>query len=281
MVLPSCSIIIVTHNSEKYIHKAMESVNQQTCQPAQILLIDSGSAHTTYLNSYSSQPNVQLIVNQKDIGFCRANNLAMNHLLPLTDYVFFLNPDAMISSSFLEEAIAYMENPVNQQVGALTGKLLGYHIEKNCPTGRYDSTGIFHKWYGKWYDRGQGEFVRHHPYNKQESIPAICGAVYFCRKAALDTIFLRGNEVFDSTFYMYKDDIDLSLRLRAKGWDLKYLPSLLAYHCRGWNPDRKKMSKSFRLYSAWNELRIHARSKQIIPSAYSLCKYAAVKFFNQ
>ena len=87
-----------------------------------------------------------------------------------------------------------MERPENSHVGALTGKVLGYDIDAGKPTGRYDSTGIFHKWYGKWYDRGQGEYVEQELYNNEESVPAICGAVFFCRKSALDTILLRGKE---------------------------------------------------------------------------------------
>lgn len=281
MSRPVCSIIIVTHNCEKYIRKAMESVNAQTVKPDQVIIVDSGSSDTSYLETYADQANVVLVLDKDDIGFCKANNLAMTRLPKKVDYVFFLNPDAMLSLTFLEDAIAYMERPENSKVGAMTGKVLGYDIDADKPSGRYDSTGIFHKWYGKWYDRGQGDHVDHKLYQQEESIPAICGAVYFCRKTALDAILLRGTEVFDSTFYMYKDDIDLSLRIRDKGWDIKYVPSLLAYHCRGWNRNRRKMPKELRLYSAWNELRIHARQWAPVPVAYSLVKYAAVKFLNK
>jgi GT2 family glycosyltransferase len=278
---PFCSIVIVTHNCERYVRKAMESVNAQTKQPGQIIIVDSGSSTSAYLEAYADQPNVVLVLDTDDIGFCKANNIAMTRLPQKTDYVFFLNPDAMIVPTFLEEAIAYMERPENHQVGALTGKVLGYDIEAGKPSGRYDSTGIFHKWYGKWYDRGQGEYIEQELYNQEETVPAICGAVFFCRKKALDTILLRGKEVFDNTFFMYKDDIDLSLRLRAQKWSIRYVPTLLAYHCRGWNRDRRKMPKRLRLYSAWNELRIHARLRSPLRVAYSLCKYAAVKFLNK
>lgn len=259
----------------------MHSLNGQTRQPDQIIIVDSGSENTDYLSCYTAQSNVVLITDAEDIGFCRANNLAMPAVPEHTDYVFFLNPDAILTPTFLEKAIAYMEDIENQNVGALTGKVLGYDINADKPTGKYDSTGIFQLWYGKWFDRGQGQEEKTTLYANEESVPAICGAVFFCRKKALDTVFLRGREVFDETFFMYKDDIDLSLRLRCKGWDIRYVPMLVAYHCRGWDRDRSKMPKEFRLCSAWNELRIHGRSWAPIPVAYSLCKYAAVKFFDK
>lgn len=281
MRAPFCSIIIVTHNSEKYVRKAMESLEAQARKADQVLIVDSGSADTEYLQEYARLPNVDIVLDSEDIGFCKANNLAMTKLSANADYVFFLNPDAMLAPAFLKEAIEYMERAENLKVGALTGKLLGYDIDADRPTGLYDSTGIQRKWYGRWFDRGQGDPIEDRLYAKEESMAAICGAVFFCRRSALDTILLRGKEVFDNTFYMYKDDIDLSLRLRSAGWDVRYVPSLVAYHCRGWKRDRKCMPREFRLYSAWNELRIHARAWEPVPVAYSLCKYAAVKFLNK
>lgn len=281
MPSPMCAIIIVTHNSEKYVQKAMESVHLQTRQADQVILVDSGSADTSYLDAFARQPNAVVVLSGENVGFCQANNLGMQKLHPAVKYVLFLNPDAMLSPSFLEEAICYMELPQQQPVGALTGTIFGYNIEENHPSGRYDSTGVFQRWYGRWFDRGQGQSVDPGLYSQEESIPAICGAVFFCRKKALDSVLLREKEVFDKTFYMYKDDIDLSSRLRSKGWELKYVPSLAAYHCRGWQSDRRQMPRAFRLCSAWNELRIHMRAYQPIPVAYSLCKYVAVKLFDR
>src|SRR5262249_10125234 len=159
--------------------------------------------------------------------FCRGNNIGMEYVSIATQYIFFLNPDAFLNPDFLEMAIQFMEQPVNQSCGAVTGTTLGYDITQNKPTGKYDTTGVFRKWYGKWYDRGQGGKQQSSLYQSQEFLPAICGAVFFCRKKALDDVKLRGNEVFDPSFYMYKEDIDLSLRLRQKGWDLIFLPHLI------------------------------------------------------
>jgi GT2 family glycosyltransferase len=173
-----------------------------------------------------------------------------------------------------------MENPLHHRCGALTGTTLGYDIVADKPTGKYDSTGVFHTWYGHWFDRGQGQACQSSLYDRKESIPAICGAIYFARKKALDTVMLRNYEVFDNSFYMYKEDIDLSLRLRRKRWTLDFVPDLIAYHCRGWNRDRSKMPRELRLCSAKNELIIHTRNFMPVPTFYAVCKYAAVKLLD-
>ena len=40
-------------------------------------------------------------------------------------------------------------------------------------------------------------------------------------------------EYFDEDFFMYKEDVDLSWRLRLYGWKIMYGPKLIAYHERG------------------------------------------------
>jgi len=153
-------------------------------------------------------------------------------------------------------------------------------IDQDKPSGLYDSTGIFCRWYGRWYDRDQGQSIQQPPQREEEEPTAICGALMFCRKDALDQVLIRGNEVFDSSFYMYKDDIDLSLRVRRANWKLAFVPQFTAYHCRGWNPDRSKMARRFRKMSARNELCIHLRNYSPLKACYSLCKYLGVLFLD-
>lgn len=278
--MPSCAIIIVTFNSQKHITKAMECIGQQTHSIAKIIIVDTGSDDTSYLLPFQQLPNVEIVFAEKNSGFCRGNNLGLSKLPDNCDYVFFLNPDAFISPSFVRYAIAFLQPAQHHHYGAVTGTVLGYNMDADQPNGSYDTTGIFRKWYGRWYDRGQGQVYNPGLFLVQEDLDAICGAVFFCRKKALDSIMLRDNEVFDNTFYMYKEDIDLSLRLRRKGWKLAFLPQLVAHHCRGWQKDRTLMPRQLRLCSAKNELRVHVKSMAPIPIAYSLCKYAAVKWLD-
>lgn len=276
----SVAIVIVTHNSEKHIDKCLNCIEKQTLLPRQVIIVDSGSHQKEYLEKWRDRLSVELVFEEKDIGFCRGNNVGMTRVSATTSFVFFLNPDAFLTPTFLAKAVAYMQDPAHGQCGALTGLTLGYSIEKDQPTGLYDSTGIFTKWWGRWYDRGQAELYRPGIYSSVEEIPAICGAAYFCRLEALKSVELPHERFFDENFFMYKEDIDLSLRLKKQGWKLLLIPSLIVYHCRGWNPDRKAMPKKMRMHSACNELKIHWRQKRLFPIVYSLLKCCAVKCLN-
>lgn len=274
----STAVIIVSYNTQRVLEKAITSLKTQTIPPKYVLIADSGSQDISYLKSYHNPPLWQAFPSGKDVGFCVANNVAY-HLLPQeVDYVLFLNPDCFLSPSFLEEAQQWMER--HPKAGCLTGTLKGYDLEKDIPSEKLDSTGIFRTWYGKWYDRGQGK-GEHFLHTLPSGPPhAICGALMFCRKKALDRIMLPNGDIFDSTFYMYKEDIDLSLRIKKAGFALHYEPHLTAFHCRGWKKERTQMPQSSRLFSARNEQTIHKKEGHALPFIYSTCKLALVKYLN-
>ncbi|WP_068470745.1 glycosyltransferase family 2 protein [Candidatus Protochlamydia phocaeensis] len=274
----TCSVIIVTHNSQAYLPACLDALRKQTCLPDQVIIVDSGSTESDYVAACSQDSYMQISLQKENVGFCKGNNIGFSYVPLHTDYVLFLNPDAFLGPTFIEQAKAYMELPQSAHMGALSGLLLGYDVKQNKPTGLLDSSGIFRTWYGRWYDRGQGQEAGCQPVHP-EAVPALCGALMFCRYRALQDVCLEPFQVMDPTFYMYKEDIDLSLRLRRKGWELWMLPHLWAYHCRGWQRDRSKVDKRLRLLSAKNEMRLYARFKSPC-YFYSALKYLSVKAFD-
>ena len=172
-----------------------------------------------------------------------------------------------------------MEHSGNAAVGILTGTLLGFDIHHRRQTGAIDSTGVFQTWYGKWYDRGQGKkWVQPCASASSEDVPAIVGALMFCRTEAIESIRAPNGDVFDRRFFMYKEDIDLSLRLRKRGWRLVYYPHLICDHCRGWR-GRRNMSARARFLSARNELWL-CFSNNGRGLVYSILKFLVVPLEN-
>lgn len=277
---PTCAVVIVTHNSEKYIPHAMASLQSQTRKPDYIIIVDSASKDPSYLNAYAKHRHTHVEFAKTNLGFCRGNNVGYSLVPAECTYVLFLNPDAFLIPTFIEEAITFMEKKAHKKCAVMTGALLGFDVDLQQPTGVFDSTGIFSTWYGRWYDRDQGVLCTLRDYRKVEEVPAICGALMFCRKTALDSVKINEDEVFDNSFYMYKEDIDLSYRLKKAGWHLTLVPQLTAYHCRGWQKNRSKVPKRLRMLSAKNELRMHVRQKAPIKVLYSFLKLTAVSCFN-
>ena len=271
------SIIIVTHNSENVLDLCLQSVDKQTVKASRVTIVDMASNCTKYITKHQCVPHIDVILNKRNLGYCVGNNIATERAVVDSRYILFLNPDAFLSPSFLEKALQFMEKAKEKNTGILSGKILKYNLSSKEATQILDSAGIFQTWYGKWFDRGQGQYD-HGQFDTDNTgsvVPAVCGALMLCRTDALIAAKLDDGEYFRESFFMYKDDIDLSLRVRKAGYRVKYNSNLLAWHCRGWQK-RSRMSKNAKLLSASNELVIN-RELSLIKYSYSLTKLALVK----
>lgn len=272
--MPRVSVIVVTHDSEHVIGRCISALLSQTLPPSNIVIIDSGSSDCEYLKEYSAagKCEVHFLMNY---GFSKSNNIGTFGVVDCSDYILYLNPDAYLFQNFIELAVTFMEN-CGDNVGCVTGKLLGFDVALGRATGLVDSAGIFRKWYGRWYDRGQGGEAGDNAYSAVEEVPAICGALMFMRAQAVKNVLSKYGMLFDESFFMYKEDIELSIRLRKQGWVLIYNPQLLAYHCRGWIKERSCIPKTLKLMSAENEIRLNVkhRSPYVL---WAIAKYLFVR----
>ena len=268
------AVIVVTHNSQSVLPLCLASLEKQTYNPEQILIVDSGSADTGYLQQLCNAARIKVLF-EKNIGFSQANNCGCKAMDQQVDFVLFLNPDAFPEPGSIERAVNYLVH--NQDVGCVSGRLLGFDSKLQQATGFIDSTGVFRKWYGRWHDRGQGE-PDDDRFGEQEDIPAACAAFLFCRKEMLDQVALSESVIFDPDFFLYKEDIELCLRIQKSHWRIVYLPDMKIFHCRGWQ-NRQQVPYQQRLAAAASELLLYSKH----PSPYilwALIKYVLVRWLR-
>jgi GT2 family glycosyltransferase len=266
-------VVIVTHNSADELNLCLADLEKQTVPIKGLAIVDSGSADTQYLDDVSQLVGTK-IIKVENVGFSRANNIGFKEIVVDREgMVVFMNPDTFLPADFLAQAV----NVLNENPGAaiVSGKLLGYDLETMKPSGKIDSAGIFRRWYGRWYDRGQGQKDRGQ-YDLIAAPPALCGALLCCRLRALAPF--KG-DVFDPDFFLYKEDIELCFRVRAAGWALIYDPRLIAHHCRGWAKKRRKMNYHLRVMAAGNEVLLY-RKHPGPAMAWALLKLFLVKVFR-
>jgi GT2 family glycosyltransferase len=92
---------------------------------------------------------------------------------------------------------------------------------------------VFRDGYGA--DRAYQELDRGQ-YQRPEEVFTFCGGAVLLRTEAL-----REAGLFDEDFFLYYEDTDLSWRLRALGWSIRYQPSALVRHIHSassveWSP---------------------------------------------
>ena len=274
----SVAIIIVTFNSDVFFADCLAFIFGQNILPAQIIIIDNNSSSREYLkNQQIKYPSVDFVFLSKNIGFAAANNLAFNALSENIDVVLFLNPDAYLPKNYIEQVIQYFNG--ENAADLISGKLLRYNNSENKPTNVIDSTGIVQKWYGRWLDRGTAEVDSgQYDSSQYKTIKAVCGAAFIVRKSVLDEVVKKDGYIFNEKFFMYKEDIELSLRIARLGYKIEYIPHLVAYHCRGWKK-RSDISFLAKKYSARNDVLVAwSFSKKALP--YALFKYLLFFLFR-
>ncbi len=264
--------IIVTHNSNAVIGKAVAALRAQTVPLARIVIVDSGSATTDDLDALAG-PDLS-VIHADNIGFCAGNNRGIA-AAGNTDACLFVNPDCFLAPDWTEQAIAALRT--HPDVGILSSPLLGYDIRSDAPSGKMDSAGIQRSRLGRWRDIGQGQPVAELLLPATAWEPqAICGALMLIPQAVIQRLTQQDGAVFDESLFMYKDDIDLSLRVRRLGYRLVMLPDARSWHCRGWNPDRRSVPLWARRMSARNEVRVAWRHRSWYLPVY-LLKYLYVR----
>lgn len=245
-------VVTVTYNSDRFFDEYMAALQAQTRRPDLVVLVDSGSTQPEFLDRVSSFSMTTEICRETNVGVCGGNNIGWRRVKDF-DYILFLNPDAFLAHDFIERAVAYLDR--NPQVGMVTPSLVRYDIESHSPLDVIDTTGVVRSWRG-FSERDQSkpvEMLRR--YSAPNQIPWLCTAVAMGRREAMNAVVESGDQLFDESFFMYKDDTDLSWRVRRAGWQIMHHPELLGYHCRGWQ-SRREMPRKARLLSARNDIKM-------------------------
>jgi GT2 family glycosyltransferase len=134
----------------------------------------------------------------------------------------------IVSPTYLVTLVELFER--RPQAGLATGKIRRYDFRAGKPTEILDSAGLVIGRNRRARDRGEG-LLDARQFEDEQEVFGVSGAAFVGRRTALDQAAIEG-ELLDESFFMYKEDVDLSWRVRLLGWQCWYVPSALAYHGR-------------------------------------------------
>lgn len=268
--------VYVAHHSDNFINKF--GFRHKNELGDYVYVINSSSTSS----DIDSSLGFQVIDINKNVGFSAANNIGIHHCLKGNpDFFLIINPDVSLPPKWLLNVINVINDTQYSDVGIFTVPLLGYDFEENSPDGFVDSLGIDHTWYGRWFDVSQGDDIS--VLNKDLSpyeVLAACGALMLIHKDVVRELLDKDGYVFNEAYFMYKEDIELSIRTRKLGKKIMMIPSAPVFHCRGWASNRVDSPYWARELSARNELKMHLKYYwNFLP--YSFLKYLYVRFFER
>ena len=223
------SVIIVNWNTRELLQKCLHSIiTYTTCTTNyEIIVVDNGSTDGSPDLVAQHFPGVNLIRNQDNLGFAKANNQATQ--VCSGRYILLLNSDTELKSDALTAMISFMDT--HPSAGLCGAKLL------NTDGTRQYSCDLFpRKPLSMVRDKIRDTLKPHHQNSWQNRMATwdfdsdfvvdyLIGAVLLIRRDALQQI---GG--LDERFSMYAEDIDLCYRAFLKGWQTYYVGTISIYH---------------------------------------------------
>jgi GT2 family glycosyltransferase len=226
---PDLSIIIVNWNTRDLLENCLRSIQKSRGTFAiQTIVVDNNSADGSREMVAKIFPDVLLMNSGGNVGFARANNVALPRAT--SSLVLFLNPDTEVSQSGLEKMIAFMK--ADRTIGALGCKIRNSNgTIQQLGIQRFPSpTGELMKMLcvsARTQSR-LGSFFPYHDPEKSGEVKKLFGACLLVRRDVLDQV---GS--FDERFFMYCEDVDLCHRITEAGWKLYYLSDAEILHLGG------------------------------------------------
>jgi GT2 family glycosyltransferase len=211
---PLVSVVIPNWNGAHHLPVCLDSLRAQTYSHVEIVLVDNGSTDGSQDLVTNRYPEVRLLALDRNLGLTGGNNAGFG--VAQGQILISLNNDTEVDRRFIEALVAALEG---HEAGMAAAKMLLFDQRDRIHSAGdgYGLDGIpFNR--GVW-QRDEGQF----------DVPGWvfggCGGAVAYRRAMLDDIGL-----FDESFFMYCEDVDLNWRAQLAGWRCWYTPDAVVYH---------------------------------------------------
>jgi hypothetical protein len=195
----------------------VDSILKTTYKNFEIIIVDNKSSDSSHLNCKQKFPEVKLIANPENFGYCEGNNIGIRN--SNGELVAILNPDTVVTPGWLDELVqAYYKNGD----GFYQPKILTLEDPSII-----QSTGNMIQLFGFGFTRDRG-IKDNNLHNLLEEIGFPSGACFLVPKKILEKL-----ELFDSFLFLYMDDLDLGWRGAQIGIKSFYVPTSSIYHAEG------------------------------------------------
>jgi len=246
------SIVIPTFNSAEYIPRCLNSVFSQGLPDIEVIVVDNGSDDSTIGIIQRDFPGVTLIRNRKNMGSSSARNQGIR--ASSAGLILFLDSDAYLEDGFFVK-LADLLKDFPKDTAGVSPKII------DDKSHRIFSCGLKISSLYRVKDQGRGKGKDN--FNSPMAIDGLNSCCAIIRRESLDKI-KEDNEYFDEDFFFLFEDVDLSVRLKAKGYQFLFIPRLTCFHQGAGAPIAKDFRRFLCLRNRWYAILKDKKRKAII-----------------
>ena len=216
---PKVSIIILNYNGRSKLGALLDecivSALNQTYGNVEVIFADNGSTDDSceYVRARYGD-RVRVVCLGRNYGFALGNNLASKFVSDDSEYLLFLNPDAVLESDYVKTIVRFMEK--NKWVGAAQGVQVSMD-------GSLISLGGYVDSYGRSIEVFASKLIPKYPM----IILWASGSAMIIRRKLFEK--LNG---FSPELFLYYDEIDLCSRVWLSGYAVVLIPYTRYKHVR-------------------------------------------------
>ncbi|HNT93469.1 MAG: glycosyltransferase family 2 protein [Bacteroidales bacterium] len=247
--LMELSVVIVSYNVCDLLRHALQSLITPACETDQeIIVVDNNSADHSAEMVKREFPGIILITSGTNEGYAAACNRGI--MASSGNFILILNPDTLVDPEAIPRALAFMKNhPDAGAAGAHMTDGEGRFLpesKRGFPspmTSLFRFTGL-----GRLFPRSaffNAYYLGNKPEDQTCRADILTGAFMLIRREALDRAGL-----FDTRFFMYGEDIDLSWRIRKAGFNNYYLHDVHITHFKGKSSEQERERSLTHFYEA-------------------------------
>ena len=216
---PLVSIIILNFNAGKLLLNCIESLTKLAYQNIELIIVDNVSTDNSQNQCKEKFPQVKLIQNEKNSGYCGGNNVGIKNANG--EFIIILNPDTIVESNLIDELLdAYNihgEGLYQPKILSLEDKTI------------LQSTGNMIHLFGFGFARDKGN-QDNNEIKETTKIGYAAGTCLF----ALKETFLK-LKLFDEFLFLYHDDLDIGWRASQKEINSYIVPQTTIYHAESYS----------------------------------------------
>ncbi len=208
----SVSVVIVAFGEERLLRECVESVLSSRGVDPELILVDNGCT-SPILSTFKEHPKIQVVEAGRNAGF--AGGVALGVAFSDAEFLCLINSDAIVHEDALA---ALLRRALDPSVGIVTASLR----LRSDPT-RVNSAGNPLHVLGFVWAGGLGE--DEHLHASPKTVATASGAAMILRRSTWDA--LGG---FEPRFFMYAEDVDISLASWQHGLAVVYEPQAIVLH---------------------------------------------------
>jgi GT2 family glycosyltransferase len=207
-----------------------ELLQQLLTQGARIVyVIDNSPKDFDAFKDWVPPPRVIVISTRRNLGYGRANNLAIRDSVRKHAYHLVCNPDVFLGPDTLGQLYSLLES--RPDIGLCGPQVVGtdgqrHHLCKRLPSPLDLVIRRFAP--SSWFASQRAYYeMRDQSYDRPMEPPFLSGCFMFFRSSVLSQL-----DGFDERYFLYIEDLDLSRRAAAIARNL-YAPDIQIVHVEG------------------------------------------------